>query len=439
MKNIRKIQLLAVFFVIMVILAMPITAHAESIYIESQGITVQTKETPTKTVVKDARGVLSDEQIKQVEAAGERLKIYDVGLYVEMTEKASCSQKYANNLAEQKFDELLNGKENSIMIVFTFYEDAGGYYAIHYDIQGNMSENQVNRIIQGSYHDFKTDATWIAGSFDQVIDYLSDVEYSLIHADEIAKQEKESLHMALKVFRIILEIFAVVIIIYLIRKNSKDAAEWDELDEKKEKKINNILEDARKKKQMCKSLSEKCNELQKWKDNAIACTPGVEANVTEYLAKERANEFDETFKETKEFPELVQMIFEYDEMSTQEKEHVKIDVKSARARLEKMAKAEAKKATKVIEETCKKSADRHNRDSYNSTLNYYNGLPHPVRILIAAQLIKKLNDGNSAAQSDYRHYHNMHSSSYRSSTSSFRHSSGGFHSGTFGGGFHGGH
>ena len=284
MKQQRRITLLVALFMVVMVLASPITAHADSIYIESQDITVELKEMPSKTVVVDKRGVLSDEQIQQIETAGTKLKIYDIGLYVEMTEEATCSQEYANTLAEQKYDELMSGKENSIMIVFSFYEDAGGYYAVHYDVQGDLSETLVTQKIEGTYHQFKTDATWIAGSFEQVVDYLTEVEDNLIHADEIAARQEERNILLLKIFRIMFELLAVATIIYLFWKLNDTEKECNETVNQKDKKIDMFYKEACKKKAQCNGLKKTCKNLQNWKEAAIASTPRVEKNVSESFA-----------------------------------------------------------------------------------------------------------------------------------------------------------
>lgn len=438
MKN-RKIKLLAVFFaVVTMILAMPMTAYADSIYIESQDITVYLKETPTKTVVEDKRGVLSNEEIQKIEAAGERLKIYDIGLYIEMTEKNTCTQRYTNSLSEKKFDELLSGKENSIMIVFSFYEDAGGYYAVHYNVQGDLKQYDVNKIIQGTYHDFKTDATWITGSFEQVIDYLTKVEENLINADEIAEQKRQDTVAFFKVFRVVLEVLAIAIIIYMICNNKRKENRWQETLDEKNGEIASLVNEVREKKCECEEIKDERNKLQGWKKNALNASPEIEAMISKYLAKECAEAFNKKFKKAKSLEKLLEMISEYDAMSSNEKDFVKLDVVKARENLDVLAGKEAEKATKIIEEACNKSSDRYNRDSYNNAMNYYNHLPQCVKILIAAQLIRNLESNHSAAESDYNRHHN--SSSYHNSLSSggFNHS-GGFHSGTFGGGFHGGH
>ena len=439
MKRFRKLA--AVFFaMVTMILVMPMTAYADSIYIESMGITVNTKETPTKTIVVDKREVLNAGQIEQIESAGERLKVYNIGLYIEMTEKANNSQEYANELSERKFDELMSSKENSIMIVFSFHEDAEGFYAVHYNIQGNMIEGEVNRLIRNSYHEFKTDATWIAGSFEQIVDYLVEVEENLINADAIAEQNRALKSTLLKLARAVTEALAVAMIIYLVWENKRDEKAWRKDIEQKNREIKTLTKEGDKKDQKLDKLQRKLAELTEWKENAIESTPEVESRIADYLAKKRANDFNKRFRKAESFEELARMIAEYDAMSTQEKGHVKLNVVRAREKLDELAHKEADKATKTIEEICQLTGDRHNRQAYNNAMNYYNGLPQCVRILIAAQLARRLADGHSRAESDYtRHqseYTNYHNPAM--SNSSF-HSSGGFHSGTFGGGFGGGH
>ena len=293
--RVRKFNLYAVFFIVAMLFAMPMTAHADSIYIESQGITVETKEIPTETVVVDMRKVLSDGQIQNVKEAGTKLKIYNIGLYVAMTEKATCSQKYANSLAEQKFEELLPA-ENSVMIVFSFYEDAGGYYAVHYNLQGDFSESKVNRIIEGSYHDFKSDSTWIAGSFEQVVDYLTEVENNLINADAIAEQRHAAMLTLGKIARAMLECFAIVAIIYLAWEMKTREKEWKELASRKSKEIDDLRSELSQREDAVSNLNTVCGDLVSWRNDAIKSTPEIESRIEELRAKRRAKQFDKTYR-----------------------------------------------------------------------------------------------------------------------------------------------
>ncbi len=439
--NIRKITY-AVFLVLM-LFAMPIKAYADTITIESQGITVTTKETPTETVVIDKMEVLSDGQIQAIKDAGTKLSIYNVGLYVEMTEKATSSQEYAKSLAEQRFNELLPA-ENSVMIVFSFYEKAGAYYGMYYNVQGDLQENRIRRIIDGTYHEFKSDSTWIAGSFEQVVDYLTEVEYNLIHADEIAEQRHAAMLTFGKISRAMLECFAIVAIIYLVWEMKTREKAYKEQLGKRNKEIDSLGEELEQRDGKINELKTACGDLLTWREDAIKSTPELEARIEKFRAKKRARQFDETYQNAEGFDTISRMISEFDAMSELTKSFVKLNIEEARQKLETLTKEAAERASKKIEDACKQPADRHHRDSYDNAMTYYNGLPPAIKILIAAHLISRLNNNHSAAQKDYKRHRNMSSSSSSMMSRSYQstgshHHSNGFHSGSFGGHCSGGH
>ena len=88
----RNLKFVTIVIVIIAFVIAPLSVYAKSIKIESKDITVETKDTPTSEIVVDERGLFSKEQISQIENAGKELEVYDVGLYVEMTDKKTCTQ-----------------------------------------------------------------------------------------------------------------------------------------------------------------------------------------------------------------------------------------------------------------------------------------------------------------------------------------------------------
>ena len=443
MKNqIRRLA--AVLLVVLVVFTLPITANAESIYIESKGITVNLKDEPTETVVEDKGGILTSEDLELIIEDGKRLKIYNIGLYIEMIDEKECNQRHANEMAEIKYAELMP-EENSIMIVFSFYKEAEGYYAVHYNVQGDLSESKISGIIHGTYHDFKTDSSWIRGSFVQVVSYLMTVEDELIHADEIAAQKKakeEEFHNTfLKVLRIVFECLGLATIAFLVIKNVIDRKEYKEEIEKRRDSAAELSSSLMEKEKENDVLNKEVAELKKWKKNAISADPKITERITTFLAKSVGELFSGEYESATSLEDLDRMIRVYDGMTDEEKSFVSLNVDEARERLNTLAQEKATEATKYIEEVCSNNPDRHSYSAYDRGVQYYNGLPLVVRLLIAQALINNLKSGQDEARTDLRRYNDSQSYYHRNNSSStISHSSyGGFHSGTFGGRFGGGH
>lgn len=440
----RRVEILTLLLVIFATIAMPIVAHAEPVYIESLDITVNTKDEPTKTVVVDKRSVLTEEEIRQIESAGERLEVYNLGLYIEMTDPKISSQKYANQLAKAKYEELLP-KENSIIIAFSFYKDENAYYGGYYNVQGDLSKGEIEGIIEGTYHDFKTDGSWIAGSTDQIVDYLVKVEKDLLTTDARKAAEKERDEEFLRIVRIILEALGVCGIIALAIFHNRTVDELEKIIDDKDTNIRREEENSFK--LMCErnDVDSKRKELVTWKERAIAADPNIEEKIKTFLAKRKAEKFSIDFGAAATLNEYVEMFKQYSSMTEEEKAYVTLDMDKAKDMLDELAKIEANKATEMIENTCKLSTTSSNYSSYSRTMNYYNGLPDCVRVLIAVSLINSLQNNHTRSHNEYvRHEKNIsHSSSYHHSRSSYSHhsssSGGGFHSGGFGGHVGGGH
>lgn len=437
----RKLGILTLVLMIFAMIAMPTVAHAEPIYIESLDITVNTKDNPTKTVVIDKRGVLTEEEFRQIENAGERLRVYNLGLYIEMTDPDTCSQKYATTLAEEKYPEMLP-EENSIMIAFSFYKDENGYYGVHYNVQGDLSERKISGIIEGTYHDFKTDGSWIAGSTDQVVDYLTEVENNLLTTDEREAVKQQKMQEFLKVLRVALETIAVIIIFSLILFYKRRMYEIERIMEGKNSEIKRIKSEYSDLMHDKGIVESDRDELKIWKSRAIEADSDIEGKIKTLLAIKKAQKFSRDYASASTLGDYIAMMDRFSSMSGEEKSYVTLDMDRARDMLDELAKIEAKKATERIEETCQLSSTRENYSTYSNTVNYCDGLPSCVRMLIAVNLLNNLKDNHSKAQSDYRHHQessSYHSSSYSSHSSHSSSSFGGFHSGSFGGGFGGGH
>ena len=336
----------------------------------------------------------------------------------------------------------MNSKENSIIIVFSFYEDAEGYYAVHYNVQGDLSESKISSIIEGTYHDYKTDSEWIVGSFIQVVDYLTGVEYNLIHAEEIAiakkAQREENLKTFLFVGRILLEIAAVATIITLIIAHRKK----DSLYEEEISNLSRNKESVERKLQTANENLARVNEersnLLVWQSNARSVDTEIDSKIEDDLAQREAAFFDRKYGKAFALDQLDEMLNRYEEMTALEQSYVKTDISSAQARHDELAKEEAEKATQILKDAYTQyPGDRYHLDQLNSTIKYYEGLPLCVRMLIAMTIINNLRSSRKAAESDHqRHqsYNSYHNDSYRSTLT---HTT--FHSGTFGGGFGGGH
>lgn len=437
----RNLKFVTIVIVIIAFVIAPLSVYAKSIKIESKDITVETKDTPTSAIVVDERGLFSKEQISQIENAGKELEVYDVGLYVEMTDKKTCTQSYANSLAEEKYTEILKDKPNSIMIVFSFYKEAYGYYAIHYNMQGDLSEYNVSNIIQNSYHDFKTDSEWVVGSFKKIVNYLKDVEYELINADALKierdKQREESLNNFYNFSRIVLEVIALIVIIILAIFKYKDKKYYENAIYESESDIKEKAQTIKANEQKIDILEKEKEELNEWKKNAKTVNSEIDSKISDYLARIKASEFDKKYSNASSFDKLDEMITEYEDLSAIEKEYITLDIKSFKKKYDKLLKEKVDEATNYIKSKCDEyEGNRHYRYELDDTLSYYNHLPSSIRVLIAVSVITNLKNMHSDAQRDYRNYTYHSSSSSSSYSSSF---GGGFSSGTFGGGFGGGH
>ena len=107
MKNRKLWKTLITCLMALAIFAVPITTHAEEIYIESRGIMVKTKDTPTETVLVDDDNLLTAEDAATIKADGTRLGIYNIGLYIEMIDEKDCNQKHANSMAESVYQKIM--------------------------------------------------------------------------------------------------------------------------------------------------------------------------------------------------------------------------------------------------------------------------------------------------------------------------------------------
>lgn len=399
------------------------------------------------TVVTDKAQLLSATQIQTIEQKVAELTNYDVALYIENADQKTCTQKYTNNLSEEMYQKVFGDYRNGIMIVFSFYKPENGYFAVHYGGNVNISESKVSRLIEGSYHDFKTDSTWIEGSFLQCIDYFKTVENEPVKTEE--GEESEPWPIAARVISILFVIALFVIAglayYYIELKREKKYIE-DRYQEVRDHLSEESNEVSRLRGDI-KGMNDKISWLTTWKKDALRARTTIQDEINEMLAKEAASKFDSTYANVSNLEAIVEnfdqfdgMMNAYESLSKMAKVYVTLDVQTGSEKRQKTGEQYAQIATKKIEEVCKKSSgSRHDRSMLSDTLGYYNHLPLFVRLMIAQSLVKRLNSAHQDAEAAQKRYKRSQSSSHRSSYggSSF---GGGFRGGgTFGGGFGGGH
>lgn len=385
--------------------------------------------------VTDTAGLLSEEQISGIEEKEDTLEMFDIALYIENKDESECSQEYADDLSQKKYDEVFGSDyKNGVMVVFSFYKEAHGYYAITYGANVEINESKMSSIIEGTYHDFKTDATWVEGAFCQCIDYLKDFEYNIIHADEIKEQKEAESESLLDFIQKAIIIILIIIIIIIICKKKSDENDYIEQIKRFHELYNKELTNNDKLHTDIETRESEVVELQEWKENAVTVCPDIQKKIDEYLAKKQAEKFDLNFSElendeiTSENFEKFQLAVEsHNNLSEQAKSYIKTNTKIISEKYDVALKQYAKDAEEQIRERLGKcEGNRYYRDDISSIKNYYAGLPMAVRFLITASLVNRLNNMESSANSDYQRH--QQSSSYHSSS----------HGGTFGGGFHGG-
>lgn len=400
------------------------------------------------TVVTDKAGMLSEAQIKNIEEKVAELENCDAGLYIEKTDRKTCTQSYTNKLSEQMYSEIFGDYRNGVMIVFSFYEEAGGYYAVHYGANVPLSERKISNIIEGTYHDFKTDATWVEGSFCQCVDYLKTVKEATSESNMAGEKEPMSM---LEVIFLILLILAVFVIGVLAFSYHSIKVEMKDLKDDLSSARNKNSESQRKISELEEKISStsKANiKLQNWKKNAMLVRPMIQDEIDDRLAKDEAAEFDHKYSRIVKLEPVVEnfdrfdiLMSVYEKMSDLAKSYVKLDINTASRKRQESGELYAKDATQKIENVCSRcTGSRHDRSELNSTVNYYNGLPLFVRLMIAQSLISRLNESHDKAEAAQRRYNSSQSSYNHSSSHSGSSFGSGFHGGgTFGGGFHGGH
>jgi len=313
---------------------------------------------------------------------------------------------------------------------------------VHYNVQGDLSEGEIIAIIKGTYHDFKTDGSWIAGNTDQIVDYLIKVENDLLTTDARKAAEKERNAELMRIARIILEVLGVCCIIALAIFHKKKVDELEEIIDDKDSRIRKARDEYSDLMHEKDSVDGEKETLAVWKKRAIAADPDIEKKIQTLLAKRKAAKFSQDFGTAATLKDYVAMFEQYGSMTEEEKSYVTLDMGRAHDMLDELAKIEAKKATEMIEETCHLSTTSSNYSSYSRTMNYYNGLPQCVRVLLAVSLINSLKNNHNRSHTAYtQHQESMSYNSHRHSSSYSHHSSfgGGFHSGSFGGHVGGGH
>jgi uncharacterized membrane protein YgcG len=406
------------------------------------------------TVVTDNAGLLNEEQIEEINEVSKQFELLKPALYVEYCDERTCSQTYTNELSKKLYNEIFGDNKHGIIIVFSFYKEANGYYSVTYGDKLQINESKVSRLIEGTYHDYPTDSTWITGSFKLCTDYFSSVEYNIVHADEIAEQkaqqEAENKANFIKFMKILAIVIGVIVIICLAYNLHKNEKKYEENLNEKNKRIKKLEDDKYSLIVKLESAENKANSLEKWKEDARSIDKNIQEKIEDFRAKKVAKDFDCRYSkytrkkiEAEDYKVLERLTHEYERLSSAEKNYVTVDMKEISERTVESAKLYAKEAEKKIEEICNSSeGNRHYRSQLADTVSYYNHVPSFVRVMIASSLIRRLNAMNDEANNDYRRYKREQeisnsSNNYSSSSSSFSGSFGG--GGTFGGGFGGGH
>lgn len=420
----------------------PVSDTSESELVELG--TVVSQQEKEYTVVIDAANLLSTTQVQNIEKKVSELTNYNMALYIENTDPKTCTQKYTNSLSEEKYEEIFGDYRNGVMIVFSFYKAENGYFAVHSGGNVNLSENKVKNLIEGTYHDYKTDATWVEGSFCQCVDYFKEMEKEPI---QNTQNEKEPIAKSTVILSLLLfvAIIAIIVLVYeyfqIKSQKTYIEKEW----ERQRRRASDLEKEKQRLKSKNDSIGARVNKLEKWKKDAKSVRPTIQKDIDVMLSKEAAKGFDSKYAKTVGLPGIVEnfdkfdkMMNAYEELNELAKTYVTINISEVSDKRQKTAEKYAEGATNKIKMVCDDcSGTRYERDQLNETVRYYNQLPLIVRLMIAKSLIDSLNSKKDSSESDYR----RHQSSYNSNHSSYGHTTGGSfsHTHTFGGGFGGGH
>lgn len=391
-------------------------------------------------IVTDNWGILTNDQIANIEAKVGGLTEIDAALYIELVDPQTANQKYANGKSEQMYTEVFGeGYRNGIMIVFSFYEEANCYYAVHYGGNVKLSESKVSNIIEGTYHDFKTDSTWVEGSFIQCTDYFKTLKLATSEG-VTEKTEREPVPTSTVVLAILFAISCVGIVVLVIkyvtlRSENNETKKSLEASYRKNRELSDENAELR---SGITEARERANTLKKWQANATAVHPKIQSEIDDLIARQAAAMFDKRFEAVMALDPIMEnfnsyhsMVSAYEALSDLAKKYVTLNMTVASKNRQIAAEAYAAAATSKIEHVVKNCAgDRHHRSQLNETYSYYNGLPTYVRMMLAAHLIRNLTSKKEEAERSYRRYQSEQHS-YHSSTSSH-------YGGTFGGGIHGG-
>lgn len=248
------------------------------------------------TVVTDNAGLLNEEQIAEINEVSKQFELLRPALYVENCDERTCTQSYTNELSKKMYNEIFGDNKHGIIIVFSFYKEANGYYAVTYGDKLQIDESKVSRLIEGSYHDYPTDSTWVTGSFKLCTDYFSSVEYNIIHADEIAEQKaqqdaenKENFIKFMKVFLLVVLLLVIVCLAYNLYKNKK---EYEEKILERDKKIKKLHGENTSLMGRLESAEKEAADLRKWKKDATSLDGNIQEKIEDFRAKEVAKDFD---------------------------------------------------------------------------------------------------------------------------------------------------
>lgn len=439
MKRLRTMTTLLMAVLIMLMSFTSITAYA----------TENTIETGVSTVVIDKAGMLSEDQVTEIENAVSGLTRYKVALYIENCEESKCTQKYTNDLVERLYKEQFSDNRNCIMIAFSFYDDACGYYAVHCGANvTEVKESRVKNLIEGTYHDYPTDSTWVTGSFVQCVDYFKEVELNVTNKEAKPDDPEKTKTIALIVLQVTILSGMVAVIVYLAYTKRRDELAYEDALYKSQKVL---TEEQAKSAALQSDLNVSKNEvdiLQEWKNNAIRADVTIQDRIDVMLAQDAATAFNQRFVDVEQLEAVADnfnyfhsAMQAYEKMNDTQKSFVTVDMNVVSNKRQISAELYAKEAETYINNFCTTTmGNRQARGRINETIRYYERIPNFVRVLMAVHVYQQLNNLRDEAETDHKRYQRRNSSSSRSYNSGARTFGGGFSGGrTFGGGFRGGH
>lgn len=400
-------------------------------------------------VVTDTADMLTESEISEIEEKVAELSNYKVALYIEMQDYKTCSQKYTNDLSEKLYSQVFWDRRDGIMIAFSFYDEACGYYAVHCGANVSINENKVKNTINDTYHDYPTDREWVTGAFKQCVDYFKEAEIQPVVSPN---KEKSDVNNSSFYIVLLLLLFAgmLAIIFYLAYRFRKIEKSFEDF---KKQSNDDYIQLSREKTSIESQLSSaraEISTLNHWKEDASVVDVDIQHKIDDLHARQEAQEFDTRYKDTvylipivENFNSLHAAMEDYAHLSDMAKGYVTLDINLMSESRQKAGELYAEQVTSELEKVQNECRGERSYESrLNNAVTSYSRIPLFVQLLIAESLISNVKRMQSDAADDARRYRNRQNSYHRSST---MHNSGStfggsFHGGsTFGGSFRGGH